>query len=843
MLTTVLKSLWSRKRRLVGTGIPVVLGVAFLAATMIVGDTTEAGFTQTFTAANDGTAVIVRNATAIGGGDARSRGLIDESMVDAIAAVDGVAAAVPEIEGVAQVVGADGEPIGGDGPPTIATNWIDDPALSWLTLDEGRAPGGDGEVVIDRATAAAGDLAVGDTTALLTPRRVPVTVVGVATFGGVERIGGVTYVAFDTDTAQRILAGDADRISAVRVRAVDGVDAVELKARIGAGLPDGVEAITGAELTAEQEAIVESDLLGVLKTMLLAFAGIAMVVAAFSIHNTFAILVAQRSRESALLRAIGASRRQIIVGVATEALAVGVVATAIGFGAGIGIAAVLNNVMQSGLGTPSASMVIGGAALIATAVVGIGITLVASVGPALKASRVAPLAALRDIAVDRAAASRTRAVVGGLLAAAGVATLLTATSTPDAALTRAGLGCLGLLVGVVVLGPVVARPAAAVLGAPPAATRGVAGQLARRNTMRNPRRTAASASALLVGTAVVGLFTTFGASLKASLDATVDDNFAGDLIVIPDGFSGALLDPQMAPAIADVPDVNAAIGSAYGPALVDGETVDVAGTDVAGLGTVFDVGVSAGSFDDFTTGDIAVSEHYAEDHDLGVGSTVAASWPDGGGTEFTVAAVYTDRMTFGDLIVSSTDLADHRTQADDTVVLVDLVAGADPHAAKAAVAGVTAEFGAPDPLDRAEYKDSIGQEINSLLYVVYGLLGVAVVIALMGIANTLSLSIHERTREIGLLRAVGQDRRQVRSTVRWESVITSVFGTAGGVGLGTLFGWGLMRAMKAQEGFGEFALPVGPIAVVMVLAAGAGVVAAIRPARRAAGTDILLAIA
>ena len=576
MLITIIKSLWSRKRRLLGTCVAVVLGVAFLAGTMILGDTMKSGFSDTFTSANDGTDVVVRNATRIGSAEERTRGLIDESMVAEVAAVPGVAAAVPEVRGVAQLIGADGKPVGGTGPPTIATNWIDDPELSWLTLTDGRAPAatprsssGDGEpveVVIDPATAHDENFAIGDTVEVLTPTRTPVTIVGLATFGDTERVGGVTYVAFDTDTAQEVLAGSPDEISSVLVRGDGGVSATELESRIAADLPGGAEAITGAELTAEQQQDIDSDFLGFFRTILLVFAGIAMVVAAFNIHNTFSILVAQRTRESTLMRAIGASRRQVIASVAAEALIVGIVSTAIGFGAGVGIASLMQNLLEDGMDMPGATLVIGSGAAIASAIVGIGVTLVASVGPALKASKVAPLAALRDVAVDRSAASKTRAVVGAVLSAAGAAAVITATSSEDGAMARAGLGSLAMLVGAVVLGPVVARPAAAILGAGPAATRGVAGRLARRNAMRNPRRTAASAVALLVGTAVVALFTTFGASVKASVQDTVDTDFSGDFVVLPDGFSGSLLSPELAPAIAQVDGVNESVGTAYGPA-------------------------------------------------------------------------------------------------------------------------------------------------------------------------------------------------------------------------------------------------------------------------------------
>ena len=566
------------------------------------------------------------------------RGLIDESIVADVAAVDGVASAVPEVRGTAQLIGADGQPVGGDGPPTIAANWVADPELSWLTLTDGRAPQAAGEVVIDRATAERADLSLGDETTVLTPEPVPVVVVGLATYGATEQVGGVTYIAFDTDTAQQLLTGSTESITAVLVRAADGVGAAQLESRIAATLPDGVEALTGAELTAEQQRDVESDFLGFFQTLLLAFAGIAIVVAAFSIHNTFSILVAQRTRESALMRAVGASRRQVVLTVTAEALAIGVLATAIGFAAGIGIASVLQSVMESGLELPDAGLVINAGAIVASAIIGIGTTLVASVGPAIKASRVPPLAAMRDVAVDRSGTSVLRAVFGVLVAGAGAAALITATSTPESALARAGLGSLGLLVGAVVLGPVVARPAAAVLGAGPAAIRGVTGRLARRNAMRNPRRTAASASALMVGTAVVGLFTTFGASIKASLDETVDEDFAGDLIVLPEGFSGSLLSPELAPAIAELPGVESAVGTAYGPAVIERRhrrgrrhRRHRSRPRVRRRRVV-------GNARRLHRRDVAISEEFADDHGLAVGSTMPMTWVDGSDRRITVSA-------------------------------------------------------------------------------------------------------------------------------------------------------------------------------------------------------------
>ncbi len=754
-----------------------------------------------------------------------------------------MAAAVPQIDGVGTIVGADGDRVGGGGPPTVATNWIDDADLNPYRLAEGRAPAAPDEVVIDRGAAERGDLAVGDTTTVLTPAPVEVTIVGIATFGDVDSLGPTTYTAFTLDRAGELFAHRPGAVSSILVVAEDGVSQETLRDEIIQLMPARIEALTQGELTAEQQDDIEADFLGMFEMILLAFAGIAVVVAAFSIHNTFSILVAQRTRESALLRAIGASRRQVVTAVAAEALAVGVLASAIGFAVGLGLAAGLKALMGgAGIDLPTAGLVVDRGTVIAAAVVGIGTTLLASVAPALRASRVAPLAALRDVAIDRSATSKARAAVGAVVTAAGVAMVVSAGAMTDGAVARAGLGALAVLVGTVVLGPVVARPAAAVLGATASATRGFTGRLARRNAMRNPRRIAGSASALMVGTAVVALFTTFGSSVKASIDHAVDGTFGGDLIVLRDDFSGAGLSPDVAPAIDALPEVADAVGAADLAVRLDGRGASPTATDPARFASMLDLDVSEGSVVTMQPGQIAVSRHEADEHGYALGDVLPMEFVDGATIDVEVAAIYERRDVMGDIVVDSVDAAPHIGQAMDLIVFVDLADGVSVADGRAAVSAVTERLGAPDPQTREEYVDSMGAEIDQMLAVIYGLLGVAVLIALMGIGNTLALSIHERTRELGLLRAVGQSRRQLRATVRWEAVLVAVFGTIGGLAAGTFLGWGLVRAIDAQEGFGTFALPTSALLVVLVLAVVAGVVAAIRPARRAARLDVLAAI-
>jgi putative ABC transport system permease protein len=856
MLATVFAGLWARKRRLLGTTTAVVLGVAFLTATLVIGDTMRTGFTGAFERANAGTDVSVRSSVVLGS-EPRVRDAIDAAVTDQMADLDGVARAVPVVEGIATIVGTDGDPIGGNGPPTTAGSWIEDPALNPYRIVDGRPPAAEGEVVIDRRAASAGDLQVGDTTQVLVPEPIDVTVVGIAAFGDDDSFGPVTYTAFSFDQAQALLSPRAGTVSEVLVIAEDGVSRESLRDEISELLPARIEALTQAELIAEQEQEIQDDFVGMFELILLAFAGIALVVATFSIHNTFAILVAQRTRESALLRAIGATRRQVLVGVGVEALVVGVIASAIGLAAGFGLAVGLDALLSGAGMSLDQSLVIGVDTIVIAAVVGIGTTLVASIAPALRASRVAPLAALRDVAIDRSGTSLVRALAGTAIAGAGAATVLTATSADGGALGRAGLGALGVVVGTVVLGPVLARPAAAGLGGLAALGRGFTGRLARRNAMRNPRRVAGSAAALMVGTAVVALFATFGSSLKASVDAEVDRAFSGDLVVIQDNFSAAALSTELAPAIEDLPEVAQAVGVAFGVAQIDtpqidtpqidtaqtdGTTVEPAVTDPARLAAAFDLGVTSGSIEQLAPGQIGVSEDYATEHGLALGDVVTMTFVDGARADLEVGAVYAERMSFGDLVMTRPDWEPHAGQAGDTVLFVNLADGVGIEDGQRAVDTVTTRFNAPAAQDRDEYVESVGAQIDQMLTVVYGLLGVAVLIALLGIANTLSLSIHERTRELGLLRAVGQSRGQLRATVRWEAVIVAVFGTITGVAIGAFLGWGLVRALQADEGFGQFAAPWTSLVVIVALAAAAGVVAALRPARRAARLDVLTAI-
>jgi putative ABC transport system permease protein len=432
--------------------------------------------------------------------------------------------------------------------------------------------------------------------------------------------------------------------------------------------------------------------------------------------------------------------------------------------------------------------------------------------------------------------------MGLAVAATGVGVLLLSSGPND--LPRAGLGAVVLVVGVILLGPIVARPVGNLLGAP-LALRGVSGDLARRNAVRNPKRTASTAAALLVGVGVVSLFTVFGASISQSIEDTVDRTFGGDLALTPagSGFSGSGLDTGLVDQLDELPEVEVAAGLGYGAATLEGRNDDIGFADPKALAQVADFDVVQGDLATVDDQDVAMSESYADDHGYALGDAVEVGFADGATETLTLAATYGEGVMAGDVLVPQATWTAHNPQASFFLVMVGLSDDVSVADGRRAVEALTAGRGGPDVMDRDEFVESRAAEVDVLLTIVYALLAVAILIALMGIANTLSLSVHERTRELGLLRAVGQTRSQLRAMVRWESVIVSTFGSIGGMGLGLFLAWGLVRALNAAEGFGTFVVPVGSLAVVLLVGATVGVLAGLRPAWRASRLDVLAAVA
>ncbi|NNN28974.1 ABC transporter permease [Streptomyces sp. S3(2020)] len=841
-------SLRAHKRRFAGTFLAVFLGVAFLAGTLVMGDTLRASFDTMFGRATSGTDAVVRSADAITtpGESEGVRQPVATDLVRTVEQVSGVAAAAPSIQGAGQLVGADGDPIGGQGPPTLAGNWIADPELNAYQLAEGRAPAKPGEVVIDRGTAERGDLSIGDTTTLRTPDPVEVTIVGLATFGGEDGMAQVTFTGMTQADAEKYLTARPGEATTIQVRAGPGVGQQELVDRLTPVLPEGVEAITGQESAEENTEMISSQFLTVFTLFLLVFSGVALLVATFSIHNTFAIVVAQRTRENALLRALGASRRQVTASTLVEATAVAVTASLAGLAGGIGIAAGLQALFPAiGFPFPEGDLVVSALSMLLPLAVGIVVCLGSALLPAVRAGRTAPMAALRETAVDASGASRVRAVTGTGLAALALGVTMSGVLVSPS-LWLAGTGAVLALAAFVILGPVASTTAVRVLGGPLDRLRGVTGGLARRNALRSPKRTAATAGALMIGVAVVSLFTVFAASLKATMDQTVSRSFAGDIAVSTPAFGagGSGLSPRLAGALDRLPEVDTAVGLGRGVAEVDGKGRALTVTDPLALERTFDLGTIRGSLSDLGTDGIAITASEADRQGLKPGDTTRLTFTDGQKETFTVRAVYGRSELAGEYVITRAAWQPHRTQDSDTLVAVSFKDGVSTDTGKAAVEKVAERYGNPEVQTRDEYAQSSAGGIDMMLTLVYALLALAVLIALLGIANTLTLAIHERTRELGLLRAVGQTRSQLRAMVRWESVLVAAFGTVGGLALGGFLGWVLVKASDgASDSDFAFAMPPLRLAIVALVGLAAGALAGLRPARRAARLDVLRAIA
>ncbi len=842
MFRLIVSSLRANVRRLISTSVAVCLGVALLAGTMVLGDTLKANFDSLFQSALGKADAVVRSANTLDTDGEFAQDLIDASLADDIATLDGVAGVAPQIEGFGQLTGSDGTKLGGNGPPTLAGNWITDPDLNAYELAEGRAPEGPNEVVINRGAATDGDLAVGDTTVVATPEPVEVKIVGIATFGGEDGLGPTTFTGFSLTGAEEHIAGRPGEVTSLLVQADSGTSEDELADEIGAVMPNDVEVITGTELVAEANDQINADFLGFLRTFLIVFAGVALLVATFSINNTFAIIAAQRQRSSALLRAVGGDRRHVLLSLVGESLLIGIVASLVGLVAGLGLAQGLKALFDLfGFALPAGGMTLRLATIVIAPLVGLIVTLAASLAPAIRASRVSPLAALRDVDVDRSGTSTARAVAGAVMTVGGIVAVVVGAG--GGALALAGLGALLTVSGVVVFGPVAARPAGAVLGSPIAKLRGVPGSLARRNAVRTPRRTAATASALMVGIGVVTIFTVFAGSLKQSVDDSVGSVVKGDLVIASSQFGGGGLSPGIVEAVDALPEVDHAVGVATGPVSIDNHTRQVTVLDPAASVGVIEPEPVEGVVAELAPGQVAVGESLADDNDWTIGTTLPVRFTDGETQRLQVGAIYAPTTTLEQLIVPLQTWNDHQVQTVDNLVAISVAAGVDVESARTAIEDATAKFAPGDVLTADEYVAEATSRVDTMLGLIYAMLALAIVIALMGIANTLSLSTHERVRELGLLRAVGADRAQVRSMVRWESVVIAVFGTIGGLGLGLLLGWGLVEAASRGDFPISFAVPVTQLVPIVVLGALAGILAAWRPARRAARVDVIDALA
>ena len=694
--------------------------------------------------------------------------------------------------------------------------------------------------MIDKASADEADFVAGDRITVLTQAGpIKVVVSGIARFGTVDSPGGASFVLFTDEAAQR-LVGEADRYDAIAVVADDGVSQTELVGRIESALDDDVEVLTGEEITEENQSDIKENL-SFFNTFLLTFALIALFVGSFIIYNTFSIIVAQQTREMALLRAIGASRRQVLTSVLLESLAVGLFASVVGLFAGIGVAAGLKALLALlGIDIPAGGIVLAPSTVVWSLVAGVVVSMAAAFFPARRASKVPPVAAMRDVAIDTSSHSRRRVIAGAVVTIIGVAALLNGLFG-SGGVSSVGLGAAVIFVGVAVLGPVIATPMSRIIGSPLPRIKGIAGTLARENAMRNPKRTSATAAALMIGVGLVGFITIVASSAKASIEDVIGEAFQGDVVVDSGTFGFGGLPPEMADRLNELPEVEGASGIRFSAVEVDGKSKGLLGIDPRYAADIVDFGIEAGSVSDLDETGVSVLDTVAEDRNLSIGDPVEMRFAETGVQELVVRSIHSQEELGGEYFVGFPVFEANVPDQFDFQVWIALADDVSFDDGRAAVERVADDYPQAEVLDEQEYIDTQGAFVDQLLNLIYVMLALAILIALMGIANTLALSIFERTRELGLLRAVGMTRRQLKSTVRWEAVIIALLGAVLGLVIGVFFGWALFQALK-DEGFTTFRIPVGQLAVIAALAALAGVVAAILPARRAARLDVLKAV-
>ncbi|WP_423916742.1 ABC transporter permease [Candidatus Poriferisodalis sp.] len=847
MLKLTLRSFFDRKIRLALTTFAVVLGVAFVSGSFVLADSLRAVFDDIAEEVGAPISVRVRGISAIESNDL-TRPPSPDSLADELAGVDGVASVTGIVEGFPFVSTADGELVRSQGP-TLAYNYEAD-AVSAIEIVRGDAPG-TGEVLFDEFAADRYDIAIGDVVNVRTlaePEDFAVS--GIASFG--EEDFGAVFVLFDTPTAQRLF-GLPDSFSYINVSAAGALSPDELAERVNATLPADFEAVTG-EIVSDEFSAFFDVIITVFQSALLAFAAVALVVSAFIINNTFSIVLGQRIKELGLLRCLGASGRQVRTSVLLEALLIGGVASVAGLFGGLGVAALINQIISAagdGGGLPSGGIILAPRTWIVAIVVGIGVTLLASLSPARRAASIPPIAALTDDFVLSATRTRRRVLVGLAFAVVGgLAVILGVLGAGDTTtrLLALGAGALLLFIAVALLSPQVAAPIARAVGAPIAWIGRISGTLARNNAARNPHRTSATAAALMVGLALVTMVLVVGTSFKKTVTSLLETSITADYYVAPAQQQGpGVFSRQLAVELNELPEVDLAISFRGGPgtgarALIGGAGRDIAGVPSAAFGSVVHAGIVDGGYDGLENDGVLVHADPATDLGLSPGDTLTAVFPDTTRT-LTVVGVYDDASIVGNWAV---DLSTYEevfgsSMQDDVFVAASVAPGIDPASVRPAIETVTDRYPEVTLRDSDEFAQNAEDQLNQLLLTVNALLLFAVVIAALGVVNTLMLSVFERTREIGLLRAVGMTRRQTRRMIRWEAVIVAVFGGLMGIVLGLVLGAVSVAAMP-ESFVSEFGVPIGQFVVILLLCVVMGIVAAILPARRAARMDVLQAI-
>jgi putative ABC transport system permease protein len=838
MWKVTIKGLLAHKLRLALTALAIVLGVTFIAGTFVLTDTLHNTFDNLFGTIYSKVDFQVRGVAQFGSGGNATRNPVQESVLTTVRGVPGVQAAEGTVNGYAQYISHDGKAISTGGAPTIGLAFDPDQAISPLHLVEGKPPTTSSDVVMDLGTAQKYGFSVGQKVRVLLrgPTRT-FTISGITKFGTADNLAGATIAAFDVPTAQAIL-GRVGQFDAINVVSTPGADQAAVQRSIAAALPHGVEVVTGQTVVNEQTSNISSAL-GFFNTALLVFGFIALFVGGFTILNTFSIIVGQRTKELALLRIVGASRRQVFMSVLTEAAIVGLVSSLIGLGLGVlaalGLVALLKGF---GVTLPAGPIAFEARTVIVCLVVGVVVTMLSAIGPARRAVRIAPVEAVSEQQVEHEIPLRRRFTWGAGITLAGVAALAVGLTAPAIALV--GVGAVLIFIGVARLAPAVARPMASVLGRPLSRLLGMSGRLGRENSMRSPRRTAQTASALMVGLALVSAIAVFGSSLSSSATQSIDNALSADIIISPTNTMGSgSFGTTVATTAAAVPGVTASSTVYGGQFEVRGAIQSLGAVTTRNLSDTVILNMNAGTSASLAAGDLLIDAKTANSDNLKVGDTVPVKFALTGQGRMRIGGIYQNNALIGSYLVGD---AFYRSHYENPLPIAVLLQTDGSPGVQQAVDHALAGYPNVKVQSRAQFEASQAAQVNQLLGIVYALLALAVIIALIGIVNTLMLSVFERTHEIGLLRAVGMKRRQIRAMIRSESVILAVFGAVIGIVVGTALGIALVSSLHSQ-GITVTTIPWASLVVFLVLAGLLGLLAASWPARRAARLDVLAAIA
>ena len=853
MLRLALKSVLANKLRFAFTALAVVVGVAFVVAAFVTADSLRSTFDDLAADINTGSDFTVRGALPFGDITDATAPSVPDSLVEDIRSIDGVSAAEGGffVDGVIPVDGS-GETPTTLGGPIAGSNWTIDESLSQYFLIDGERPQGPSQFAIDVETFANYDFEFGQDYQVVTPTGPRTfTLTGTIQFGFPDNAGlGATFSVFDTATAQEVL-GFPGQFNQISVRAEPGADIESLRARIETVLPDGTEVITAEEATEEFGDAFEG-FIGPFQTFLLSFAFVVLFVSLFIISNTFNIVLGQRVRELSLLRAVGATPRQVRRSVLAESVLIGAVATAVGVALGmlgaLGIRALFS---AFGASLPDGPLPLRPRTLVWAVAVGIGFTVLASLIPAIKASRISPVAGLHvDAGADTGHRRLWRPLVGAGLAAAGLVLtwrgLFADFDSTTVQLLSLAAGAAVVFVAVSVLSPLIAGPVVSTMARPLGRVFGTPGRLARENAARSPRRTAATAVALTVGLALVAMVSVVGQSFKDTFVDTLTNAVSADYIVSVESNAGlpkTLASDLRSAGVGSVVTFGSdrvQILSDADPSRIDETTLTV--TDVAHLGDVVNLDIVDGSLDGYDPqAGLLVHADAADDWGMRVGDGVRLQFVSGNTATVIVAAVYSEDAFWGDWLIDGALHQRFATSASDNVALVDAAID-EPSAARALISDVLAAYPQADLEDRQEFQQSAESTLDNALALVNVFLLFALIIALFGIVNTLTLSAFERTREIGLLRAVGMTRRQLRRMIRWEAVTIALYGALIGVVLGLAFGVAAAVAIP-DEIVDRVSVPAGQFVVFVALAVVFGLAAAILPSYRASRMNVLDAIA